>query len=85
MAMPEIRGTVTLEGKPVGRAYARLYGPSGEFVSERYTPDDGRFVFHVVPGTWTMEARAAGAGDHTTTLQVSDEEVHVEIDLEPGS
>ena len=54
---PSINGTVIRDGQPAGSVYVRLVGPSGEFVAEEYTKDDGVFEFHVAPGTWTIEAR----------------------------
>jgi uncharacterized protein DUF1416 len=82
--MSNITGQVTLEGKPHGGVYVRLLGPSGEFVSEQYTKDDGKFTFHVAPGAWTLEARAAGAGTSTQTVEVAgngDSDAVVAVDL----
>lgn len=79
-----IEGTVSLEGKPLGGAYIRLVGPSGEFVSEQYTKDDGRFTFHVAAGAWTVEARAAHAQSATKTVEAADGETVVHVDLLPA-
>lgn len=79
--MGAIFGSVTLEGQPAGGVYVRLTGPSGEFVSERYTGDDGRFTFHVAPGPWTIEARAAGAETEVRTLEIADGDAQAEIPL----
>jgi hypothetical protein len=69
--MPSINGAVTLDGKPAGGVYIRLHGPSGEFVSEQYTKDDGKFTFHVAPGSWTLEAKAAGASPSTQKIEIA--------------
>jgi hypothetical protein len=82
--MPSISGRVTLEGEPHGGVYLRLIGPSGEFVSEQYTKDDGRFTFHVAAGAWTLEAKAAGATTSRQTVEVAgngDGEAEVAVDL----
>ena len=81
--MSSIAGAVTLEGQPAGGVYIRLIGPSGEFVSEQYTKDDGKFTFHVAPGTWTLEAKAAGAAPSTQAVQIagSDDVSEVAVDL----
>jgi hypothetical protein len=83
MAQPTIAGTVTQEGRPLGGAYVRLLGPSGDFVSEQYTKDDGRFTFFVAPGSWTIEAKAANAGENRQVADVSDGETVVSVDLRP--
>jgi hypothetical protein len=81
--MPSINGTAMREGKPAGGVYLRLHGPSGEFVSEQYTKDDGKFTFHVAVGSWTLEAKAAGAEALKQTVDVAQEgdEVTVPVDL----
>lgn len=78
---PLITGTVTREGRPAGSVYVRLVGPSGEFVAEEYTKDDGAFEFHVAAGTWTIEARAAGAETSKQAVDVSSGETNVKVEL----
>lgn len=82
---PSISGTVSTAGKPAGGVYVRLVGPSGEFVAERYTQDDGNFTFHVADGTWTIEARAAGVKTASVPVQISGADASVSVDLEPAS
>lgn len=72
--MASIMGETRVDGAPSGGVYVRLIGPSGEFVSEQYTKDDGRFTFHVAPGSWTLEAKAAGAGTQTQVVDVARDE-----------
>jgi hypothetical protein len=80
--MPAITGEAKIDGAPAGGVYLKLVGPSGEFVSEQYTKDDGRFTFHVAEGSWTLEAKAAGASTETQTVQVAsggDEAISVDL------
>jgi uncharacterized protein DUF1416 len=79
--MATITGTVTLDQSPAPRVYVRLYGPSGEFVSEEYTREDGRFLFHVASGTWTLEARAAGAETEKRAVDIKDADASADIAL----
>jgi hypothetical protein len=78
---PSINGIVKREGQPAGSVYVRLVGPSGEFVAEEYTKDDGVFEFHVAPGTWTIEARAAGAETTKQAVDVSSGAQTVTVEL----
>ena len=82
--MPLVEGTISRQGKPLGGAYVRLIGPSGEFTAERYTQDDGVFTFHVVDGVWKVEARAAGAQTATKEIEVKGADAAVHVDLEPA-
>ena len=84
--MPSISGQAKVDGKPSGGVYLRLAGPSGEFVSEQYTKDDGKFTFHVAVGSWTLEAKAAGARADTQTVKIGDDkdELSVAVDLQPA-
>ena len=80
--MPSITGTISREGKPLGGAYVRLVGPSGEFVAEEYTQDDGAFKFHVMSaGTWTLEARAANSETAKHPVEVADGDASVSLEL----
>lgn len=60
--MTLLKGTVVRDGEPVNGAYVRLLGPSGEFVNEQRTLEEGTFVFHVAPGAWTLDWTAPGRG-----------------------
>lgn len=83
--MAAIAVSVKRDGTPAGGAYIRVLGPSGEFVSERYTGDDGRFTFHVADGAWIVEVKAAGAATFTRTVEVSgNAEASVEAELQPA-
>jgi hypothetical protein len=77
-----ISGTVQREGKPAGGVYVRLYGPSGEFVAEEYTKDDGAFLFHVENGSWKLEAKAAGAQTLTEPIDVTDAPASIDLELQ---
>lgn len=79
--MPTISGTVTKEGAPLGGAYVRCIGPSGEFVAEIYTKDDGAFTFHVADGTWKLETRATGAETATNEVSVNGGNATVSVEL----
>jgi hypothetical protein len=81
---PSINGTVSRDGKPAGGVYVRLVGPSGEFVAEEYTKDDGAFAFHVAAGTWIIEARAAGAETAKESVDVTTGDATVQVDLQPA-
>lgn len=73
--MPKITGTVTKGGSPLERAYVRCVGPSGEFVAEEYTGEDGAFAFHVAEGEWKLEVRAADVETTSEVVDVSGEDV----------
>ena len=70
--MPKISGIVEKDGSPLERAYVRCVGPSGEFVAEEYTSENGAFVFHVAEGGWTLEVRAAGVETLSQRIEVSE-------------
>jgi len=79
--MPSINGTVSKGGKPLGGAYVRLVGPSGAFVAEEYTKDDGVFAFHVVDGTWRLETRAAASTTTVKDVEVTGGDASIAVEL----
>jgi hypothetical protein len=78
---PSINGTVSKNGRPAGGVYVRLVGPSGEFVAEEYTKDDGNFAFHVADGTWTLEARVAGSETLRQPVEIVGGDASVSLEL----
>lgn len=84
MAQPKITGIVRREGRPLGGAYVRLIGPSGDFVSEQYTPDDGSFVFYVAPGSWTVEVKAAQSAGRRVGAEIGAGETVLDLELLPA-
>lgn len=79
--MASITGSVRKDGAPLGSAYVRCLGPSGEFVAEVYTGDDGRFTFHVADGNWRLETRAAGVQVAPIDVSVADTDVEVDVEV----
>ena len=79
--MPAITGTVIREGKPVGGAYVRCIGPSGEFVAEIYTGDDGAFTFHVADGNWKLETRASGFDPKTNEIDLTGGDANLTVEV----
>jgi len=79
--MARITGTVLKAGEPLERAYVRCIGPSGEFVAEEYTGEDGAFAFHVADGDWTIEVRAAGLETRTETITVSGDDIRTDLNV----
>ncbi|HEX9775507.1 MAG TPA: DUF1416 domain-containing protein [Actinomycetota bacterium] len=79
--MPSISGTVTKGDSPVGGAYVRCVGPSGEFVAEIYTKDDGAFTFHVADGTWKLETRADGFDPTVNEVAIAGSDATVSVEL----
>lgn len=70
-----LEGTVVRDGQPLGGAYVRLLGPSGDFVGERRTLEDGAFRFNVSPGAWTIRWLAPGGEAGERVVEVSEAQV----------
>ncbi len=65
-----IKGVVSKNDQPVEGAYITLN--SGEtFIAERRTGPDGVYEFHISPGEWILNCRAAGAVALTRTIKQS--------------
>lgn len=70
--MTLLKGIVVQDGKPVDGAYVRLLGPSGEFVNEQRTLEGGSFLFHLAPGTWTLDWTAPGRNWSQKSVELED-------------
>jgi hypothetical protein len=62
-----IKGRVLLDTQPVEGAYVTL-NSAETFIAERRTGPDGSYEFHITPGTWVLNVRAAGAEAATRSV-----------------
>jgi hypothetical protein len=79
-----IAGVVSRAGVPTDRAYVTVRDPDGNFTGERRTEvgGAGRFQFHLAPGRWVLEARAAGSEPVLRELELaSGERAEIELEL----
>ena len=79
-----ISGVVSRAGAAVDRAYVTVKDPDGNFTGERRTEvgGEGRFQFHLGPGRWVVEAKAAGSEPVLHELELAaGEQADVRIDL----
>ena len=65
-----IRGRILKGTEPVEGAYVTL-NSSETFIAERRTGPDGVYEFHITPGAWVLNVRAAGSDG--ATRQVNQE------------
>lgn len=75
--MAVLQGTVVKEKRPLEGAYVRLIGPSGEYVSERRTLQDGVFKFNIFPGKWSLILLAPGSAPEQRELDVTDDGLEI--------
>ena len=66
-----IAGTIFRAGNPLGQAFVWCAGPSGEFVAEVRSEDDGTYELYVNPGDWNVTAFAAGTDRVEKTAHVT--------------
>jgi hypothetical protein len=79
-----ISGVVSRAGAAVDRAYVTVKDPDGNFTGERRTEvgGNGRFQFHLGPGRWVLEAKAAGSDPVLQELELaSGEQAEVVLEL----
>jgi hypothetical protein len=77
-------GKVLVQGQPTEGAYIRINGPSGDFVWEARTDNDGQFNFNLPEGEWTVVAFAPGTEKHTRQCVLTADSEPVLIDLRPS-
>ena len=76
-----LTGKVVVDGAPRDGSYVRVNGPSGDFVWEARTDEDGVFGFNLPAGTWTLLAFAPGTADdrRQVTLEGDRDDVMIEL------
>ena len=78
-----LRGTVTREtGEPARTATVELHNSSGDVLDQIVCDDEGRFLYHLVPGSWQLRVWDQQGGRAEMSVQLDkDEEAAVAIDL----
>jgi len=77
MAMPRLTGNIS----GGARAFVQLRDEEGDFVGEVRADDEGRFVFHAIPGHWRVVCLAPGGlrAEHEVDLGGTDVDVRFTI------
>lgn len=87
--MTKLTGRVTIpNGKPAFGSTVELHNATGDVVDQIVVDDDGRFTYHLAPGTWNMRAwdNRGHRGAAQITLEEGDElEVGLELDESEGA
>src|SRR5438874_4117679 len=79
-----IKGRVLLDTEPVEGAYVTL-NSAETFIAERRTGPDGSYEFHITPGAWVLNVRAAGAEAETRNVaHDKGGEIEEDFDLSPS-
>jgi hypothetical protein len=52
----ELRGVVTVEGRPVRDAVVELHNPAGDVLTQVQVDAEGHFVFYLAPGSWSLHS-----------------------------
>lgn len=79
--MAVLQGTVVREKRPLEGAYVRLLGPSGEYVSERRTKEDGAFKFNIFPGKWSLIWLAPGSAPEQQEIDISENGLELTLEF----
>ena len=74
-----VHGFVTRSGSPLGGAYVRLLGSTGDFTAEVQSSATGYFRFYAAEGEWTLRTLFRGGSVDTAVTAVQGEAVDVQV------
>lgn len=82
--MTRLVGRVTVHGdKPAKTATVELHNSSGDVVDQVMVDDNGRFTYHLAPGTWKLNIWDAHGHRGASSVALEEgEDMDIEIDLE---
>ena len=87
--MTKLTGRVTIQDdKPAFGATVELHNATGDVIDQVVVDDDGRFTYHLAPGTWHMRAwdNRGHRGAAEITLETDDElDLALELDVSEDS
>ena len=74
-----LHGVVTRDGSPLGGAYVRLLGETGDFTAEVQTSATGYFRFYAAGGDWKLRTLYRGGSVDTPVTAVQGQAVDVQV------
>jgi hypothetical protein len=79
-----LTGAVTVHGsKPARTACVELHNGTGDVVDQVQVGEDGRYVFHLSPGEWTLRVWDEHGHRGRASVTITDEDEKVaDLDLE---
>ena len=80
----KLTGVVTVHGsKPTRTAVVELHNSAGDVVDQVQVDDEGRYVYHLSPGEWTLRVWDEHGHRGQKVVTISDEAEKVaDLDLE---
>ena len=79
MAMT-VSGKVSVHEEAALGATVELHNSSGDIVTQSQVDDDGRYMFHLAPGDWSLNAWDAHGHRGTATFSLQEGD-HKTVDL----
>jgi hypothetical protein len=71
-----------MDGVPVPDAVVELHNPTGDVLTQVRVDDDGRFIFYLRPGTWSLKAWDSRGHNGAAEVTLTDEAgTSAQIDL----
>ncbi|MDQ3610974.1 MAG: DUF1416 domain-containing protein [Actinomycetota bacterium] len=74
-----VHGFVVQDDTPLGGAYVRLLGESGDFTAEVQSSATGYFRFYAAAGDWTLRTLFRGGSVDTTVTAVQGQAVETSV------
>lgn len=79
-----VHGTVVQDGAPLGGAYVRLLGESGDFTAEVQSSATGYFRFYAAAGDWTLRTLYRGGSVDTVVTATQGQAVETQVLVPSG-
>ena len=79
-----VHGFVVRDGAPLGGAYVRLLGESGDFTAEVQSSATGYFRFYAAAGDWTLRTLYRGGSADTPVTATQGKAVETSV-VVPGA
>jgi len=82
--MHTLRGEVTVHGEPAVSAVVELHNSQGDVLDQVQVDERGAYIYHLVPGQWTLKVWDAHGHRGTATVEIDEgtEDTILDVNLD---
>lgn len=81
--MANVSGRITVHGDKAAKdATVEIHNSTGDHISQMVVDGEGRYTFHLAPGTWRIKVYDAHGHRGDAEFELGNDDINVDLDLQ---